>query len=536
MSTVDLEPAQAAALRSYGDVTLDVRGRARDFRWQARILPLGPATLIHNDSEGQVVLAGTPARYVVTLPEKGHWKASFGGAEAIVAPGANMVVYSPTQSASLNIVGGIRARGTVIDARFLEAQLQALTGETIKRPPTFSLEISTSTGDGAWFRQLVHTLHRLMDENVDALATPPLVTSLTEAVTRALLVVQPHDYLHLFERSAPPTSRNAVRLAEEYIDAHASDPIQIADLANVTGTSLRALEAAFLSQRRMTPAAFLRQRRLELAHRLLLSEPGAGIVRAAHIAGFLNKPAFEAAYFKKFGELPVQTARRGHMTTDSNRTTKALPSIEQPASVDRPQVLVVDGDSATRRHSTLVLRQAGYDVESFDVAEALVSAPGLAKASCVVVDLHLPEGESLVVQRALAAMESPIPLVFLSRDNDVRLAVEVMRSGAFDVLVEPIEEVSLLDTVKRAVETQAKARAEQTERDMIKARFEALSPREFEVCERIARGQLNKQIAADLGLSEATVKFHRSRAMERLGISSAAELASLFAKAGQIPK
>lgn len=111
-----------------------------------------------------------------------------------------------------------------------------------------------------------------------------------------------------------------------------------------------------------------------------------------------------------------------------------------------------------------------------------------------------------------------------------------MRSGAFDVLVEPIEEVSLLDTVKRAVETQAKARAEQTERDMIKARFEALSPREFEVCERIARGQLNKQIAADLGLSEATVKFHRSRAMERLGISSAAELASLFAKAGQIPK
>lgn len=83
------------------------------------------------------------------------------------------------------------------------------------------------------------------------------------------------------------------------------------------------------------------------------------------------------------------------MTTDSNRTTKALPSIEQPASVDRPQVLVVDGDSATRRHSTLVLRQAGYDVESFDVAEALVSAPGLAKASCVVVDLHLPEGKVL---------------------------------------------------------------------------------------------------------------------------------------------
>ncbi|WP_437512976.1 LuxR C-terminal-related transcriptional regulator [Sorangium sp. So ce1099] len=236
-----------------------------------------------------------------------------------------------------------------------------------------------------------------------AIDHPQVFAGLTESLSRALLTGQPHNLAHLLERPTPPSSRTVLRRVEEYVDAHAPEPISAIDLAAVAGTSARSVEAAFRAHRGTSLGTFLRDRRLVRAQRTLLAEPHLAVLHVARAAGFARREVFESAYVRAFGERPEETRRRG-------------------------------------------LLAAG-------------TAPGEAEPS---------------------------------------------RFAAPSAAIEPAT---------------------------LAARMALLSAREREVCEGVARGLINKQIAGELGISERTVKEHRARAMAKLGARSAVELGILLQKA-----
>lgn len=138
---------------------------------------------------------------------------------------------------------------------------------------------------------------------------PVLASNLSEAVTRGLLLGQPHDLAYLLKRPATPSSPSAVLMVEEYVEAHAGEPIRTTDLATLTGASARALDAAFRKHRGTTTVAFVREKRLELARQQLLAEPTVPLMRVAHVAGFLRLARFEAAYGAAFRETSVEAGR-----------------------------------------------------------------------------------------------------------------------------------------------------------------------------------------------------------------------------------
>ena len=533
IATRELEPAQAAILQALGDVSLRVRGGPGNFQWKASVVPLGPVHMTRSESVAEATVSGVTSRFVVAATQRGRARVSTGKDELYMTAGSGLALLSPTQDSSWSIFGESGSRMIGIDPALMQAQLQALTGEAIRQPVTFALEVRIDSDVGAWVDRLVQLLFQTIDEGFEPLAHPALTTSLTESIAHALLLAQPHDHSHLFARPTPPSSRATVRLAEEYIDAHATQPMQIADLAHVTGESVRALEAAFVAHRGTTPGMHLRKRRLELAREMLLRDPKATAMQAAHAAGFLQKQSFETAYLKAFGEKPSQTFQRGLvMTPRSVAAAGSAPIRQSSPVVSRELVLVVSADIESRHFMVRTLRQAGYDVQSCDSSEGIGTAIGSTKPHCALIDMHLPDRDGNELQKEVALAGQTFPVVFLCKKDDAREAILAMKGGAADVLVEPFDAAGLLDSVKRTVEQGAKARAEQAERDLLKARLGALSTREREVCELAARGMLNKQIAAELGIAEVTVKIHRARGMERLGVQSLAELAVLLARPG----
>lgn len=267
-----------------------------------------------------------------------------------------------------------------INPRFLEGQLAALTGGAARGPIAFALAMNIESGPGAALHRLCLFLLDLLERDAEA-CTPPLVlASLGEAVARALLLGHDHNHAHLLAAAAP-SGPQGVRLAEEYADAHAGEPIGVGNLAAVADTSVLALEAGFRAHRSVTPRAFLRARRLALARAHLL-EPEGAEVDVARGAGFLRRQRFEAAYAADFGETPGETRARG---------------------------LVAGGADGVQA-----------------------------------------------------------------------------------------------------------------------ARLATLTPREREVCERVSRGMLTKQIAAELRIGEKMTHLHRTRGMAKLGVGSAAELGRLL--------
>ncbi len=210
--------------------------------------------------------------------------------------------------------------------------------------------------------------------------------------------------------------------------------------------------------------------------------------------------------------------------------------ISSPASAGRPsgdaarRVLIVDDEPVTLSALARILRGAGHEVATFTDARALLAAD-FWRAGCAVIDLHLPGMNGLDVKAALTAMGAPLPVVLIASDPDARTAVRAMKDGAVDFLIRPFTDEELLDAVARALAFEAEAQRARAERRALSERLGSLSLRERGVCERVGRGMLNKEIAADLGISEATVKVHRGRGMKKLGAASALALADLMGRA-----
>ena len=200
-----------------------------------------------------------------------------------------------------------------------------------------------------------------------------------------------------------------------------------------------------------------------------------------------------------------------------------------------PTVYAVDDEPGTLKAIARLLRAAGWSVVAFASAREFLEKLDPAAPGCLVLDLSMPEMTGLEVQQALQARRCALPIVFLTGRADVPTSVKAMKRGAADFLTKPVDEKDLLAAVGRAVERGAAARKDRAEVAAIAERIATLTPREREVLEHVISGRLNKQIGADLGTAEKTIKVHRGRVMEKMKAASVADLVRLAERAGIRP-
>lgn len=207
----------------------------------------------------------------------------------------------------------------------------------------------------------------------------------------------------------------------------------------------------------------------------------------------------------------------------------------EPDPKQNPVVYVVDDDSSVRRALMRLLKSVGHRVESFASAEEFSQCDCTHPLGCIVLDVRMQRMDGMTLQRQLTSESCPLPIVFLSGHGDIPMSVEAMKHGAQDFLTKPVDEELLLAAVDRALNLNRVRVEEMKEETSIQTRVDLLSPRELEVMRCLLTGALNKQIAAHLGIVEKTVKVHRARAMEKLGIRSVAELVQLCSVVGVKP-
>jgi FixJ family two-component response regulator len=187
-------------------------------------------------------------------------------------------------------------------------------------------------------------------------------------------------------------------------------------------------------------------------------------------------------------------------------------------------VFVIDDDAAVRTVLKELFESVGLKVQLFSSGNAFLEAPVMDTPCCLVLDVRLPGMSGLKLQEELTKAEVHVPIIFLTAHGDIHMAVGAMKAGAVDFLTKPFRNQDVLDAVYAALELDGTRRKKELSSSTIRERFESLSPRERDVVTRVAAGVLNKQIAAELGLSEVTVKVHRAKAMRKMHAKSLAEL------------
>jgi len=190
-------------------------------------------------------------------------------------------------------------------------------------------------------------------------------------------------------------------------------------------------------------------------------------------------------------------------------------------------VFVIDDERSVRHALSRLLRSAGHRVETFASAEEFLKREPHAGVGCLVLDVRMPGMTGPELFDRMSEKGLSMPVVFLTGHGDVPTSVRAMKKGAVDFLLKPADDEALLQAIHRAVGRHASEQAQERARQGIQACLRRLSPREREVMECVIRGRLNKQIAADLGISEKTVKVHRGRVMAKMQVGSVAELVRL---------
>ena len=197
-----------------------------------------------------------------------------------------------------------------------------------------------------------------------------------------------------------------------------------------------------------------------------------------------------------------------------------------------PTVFVVDDDAAIRKAVSRLLRSAGIAAAVFASPREFLAQYDPNTPGCLVLDIAMPGFNGLQLQTALGEKGSILPIIFLTGHGNVSKSVQAMKHGAFDFLTKPVKDRDLLTAIRAAIETGAFVRLEKAQMSEILAYLDTLTPREREVLEHVVAGKLNKQIAGDLGITEATVKMHRARVMAKMKVQSVAELARLRERYG----
>jgi FixJ family two-component response regulator len=199
-------------------------------------------------------------------------------------------------------------------------------------------------------------------------------------------------------------------------------------------------------------------------------------------------------------------------------------SVTQAMRSNGATIFVVDDDAAVRRSLTRLLRSAGWNVESIATASELLARAPFTGPGCILLDVQMPGMNGLELHERMAEAGISLPVVFLTGNGDIPMSVRAMKRGAVDFLVKPVAEDVLFQSLDQAIARYMAEVGTRQTRDSILARLALLSQREREVLEHVLQGRLNKQIGADLGIAEKTVKVHRGRVMEKMEAGSLADL------------
>jgi FixJ family two-component response regulator len=187
-------------------------------------------------------------------------------------------------------------------------------------------------------------------------------------------------------------------------------------------------------------------------------------------------------------------------------------------------IAIVDDDPSVRKGLSSLIRSAGLQVETFASAQEFLARPGAEAPSCLVLDLQMPGLSGLDLQKRMAEVGLEIPIVFHTGHGNIPASVQAMKAGAVEFLTKPFDEHDLLQAIQEAIERDRRTRQQHAEMRELQNRYQSLTAREQEVMQQVVSGLLNKQIAAELNITEYTVKIHRGRVMRKMHAESLADL------------
>jgi FixJ family two-component response regulator len=200
----------------------------------------------------------------------------------------------------------------------------------------------------------------------------------------------------------------------------------------------------------------------------------------------------------------------------------------KPAAV--PTVFIIDDDRGMRQAVQDLVESVGLRAESFATGQEFLGRQPTSDPSCLVLDVRLPQMSGLDFQRRLTEIGMQIPIIFITAHGDVPMSVRALKSGAMEFLTKPFRDQDLLDAIQQALQRDRAAREQQAEVHELHGRYQALTAREREVMGLVVSGMLNKQIASEIGVSEATVKIHRGNLMQKMQAGSLIELVRMADK------
>ena len=215
--------------------------------------------------------------------------------------------------------------------------------------------------------------------------------------------------------------------------------------------------------------------------------------------------------------------------------TRSTSDVEPGATLSlsrQPVVFVVDDDVSVRESLELLITYAGWRCETFTSAAQFLGRPRVAVPSCLVLDVNLPDLSGLDLQQRVASDRGDMPIIFITGYGDVPMTVKAMKAGAVEFLTKPFSDDVLLGAIESAIDRSTRALSREAELSIIKEAYASLSRREHDVMALVVMGALNKQIAAELGISEITVKAHRGQVMRKMKADSLPDLVTMAERLG----